>query len=114
MTQNRRGFLKKSVVAGAAAGTLGFPMVAKAQSKFQWKMTTAWPAGTPFYQSGPGSAEAFAKRVDDMSNWRLTIKVFAAGEILPAAEGFDACSAGEVEMTRSGRDDWGGHAFASQ
>ena len=42
---NRRGFLKKTA-AGAAAGTLGFPMIAKAQAAktFHWKMTTTWRA----------------------------------------------------------------------
>lgn len=114
MTQNRRGFLKQGLVAGAAAGSLGFPMIAKAQSKFQWKMTTTWPAGTPFYQSGPGSAEAFAKRVAEMSNGRLTIKVFAAGELLPAFEGFDACSSGVVEMNHGVAYYWAGKTFASQ
>lgn len=114
MSTNRRGFLKHGLAAGAAAGTLGFPMIAKAQSKFDWKMTTTWPAGTPFYQSGPGSAEAFAKRVADMSNGRLNIKVFAAGELLPAFEGFDACSAGVVEMNHGVAYYWAGKTFASQ
>ncbi|MBX6393122.1 MAG: TRAP transporter substrate-binding protein, partial [Burkholderiales bacterium] len=114
MAENRRGFLKKGLAAGAAAGSLGFPMIAKAQTKFQWKMTTTWPAGTPFYQSGPGSAEAFAKRVAEMSDGRLTIKVFAAGELLPAFEGFDACSAGVVEMNHGVSYYWAGKTFAAQ
>jgi TRAP-type mannitol/chloroaromatic compound transport system substrate-binding protein len=113
---NRRGFLKKTAAAGAAAGTLGFPMIAKAQAAktFNWKMTTTWPAGSPFYQSGPGSAEAFAKKVEAMSNGRLKIKVFAAGELLPAFEGFDACAAGTVEMNHGVAYYWAGKTFASQ
>lgn len=114
MTMNRRGFLKKGLVASATAGTLGFPMIARAQSSFNWKMTTTWPAGLPFYQTGPGSAEAFAKRVETMSNGRLKIKVFAAGELLPAFEGFDACSAGTVEMNHGVAYYWAGKTFASQ
>ena len=114
MSSNRRGFLKQGLVAGAAAGSLGFPMIAKAQTSFNWKMTTTWPAGTPFYQSGPGSAEAFAKRVGEMSGGRLKIKVFAAGELLPAFEGFDACSAGTVEMNHGVAYYWAGKTFASQ
>ncbi len=114
MSSNRRGFLKQGLVAGAAAGSLGFPMIAKARPSFNWKMTTTWPAGTPGYQSGPGSSEAFAKRVAEMSDGRLNIKVFAAGELLPAFEGFDACSAGTVEMNRGVAFYWSGKTFASQ
>jgi TRAP-type mannitol/chloroaromatic compound transport system substrate-binding protein len=112
---DRRGFLKKTA-AGAAAGTLGFPMIAKAQSAktFNWKMTTTWPAGLPFYQAGPGSAEAFAKRVETMSSGQLKIKVFAAGELLPAFEGFDACTNGTVEMNHGVAYYWSGKTFAAQ
>lgn len=114
MSNDRRGFLKHGALAGVAAGSLGFPMIARAETKFNWKMTTTWAAGTPFYQSGPGSAEAFAKRVADMSNGRLKIKVFAAGELLPAFEGFDAASAGTVEANHGVSYYWAGKTFASQ
>ncbi|HSO05944.1 MAG TPA: TRAP transporter substrate-binding protein DctP [Pelomicrobium sp.] len=112
---DRRGFLKKTA-AGAAAGSLGFPMIASAQSgkTFNWKMTTTWPAGSPFYQSGPGSAESFAKKCEVLSGGRLKIKVFAAGELLPAFEGFDACSAGTVEMNHGVAYYWSGKTFAAQ
>lgn len=109
----RRDILKGSLVAGAAA-TFAAPVVAKNHEKFNWKMTTTWPAGTPFYQSGPGSAEAFAKRVEAMSNGRLKIKVYAAGELVPAFEGFDACSAGIVEMNHGVAYYWAGKTFAAQ
>lgn len=110
---NRRGLLKNALVAGAAA-SVGFPAVARAQQNFNWKMTTTWPAGTPYYQTGPGSAEAFAKRVEDMSNGRLKIQVYAAGELVPAFEGFDACSAGIVEMNHGVSYYWAGKTFAAQ
>ena len=44
----RRNFVTGASAAGAAA--LSFPMVAKAQPTFRWRMTTTWPAGLPFYQ----------------------------------------------------------------
>jgi TRAP-type mannitol/chloroaromatic compound transport system substrate-binding protein len=106
--------LKTSLLAGGAAATAGFPAIASAQQTFNWKMTTTWPAGTPYYQSGPGSAEAFAKRVEDMSNGRLKIKVYAAGELVPAFEGFDAASAGIVEMNHGVAYYWAGKTFAAQ
>lgn len=56
MGQHRRKFLKAGLATGAAAGALGFPQVARAQQKFSWKMTSAYPKGAPFYMDGPGSA----------------------------------------------------------
>src|SRR5690554_6279108 len=111
---NRRGMLKTSLLAGGAAATAGFPAIASAQQTFNFKMTTTRPAGTPYYQSGPGSAEAFAKRVEDMSNGRLKIKIYAAGELVPAFEGFDAASAGIVEMNHGVSYYWAGKTFAAQ
>ncbi len=114
MHNDRRKFLKGGAIAATGAAIAGFPMIARAQQTFNWKMTTTWPAGTPFYQSGPGSAEAFAQKVDKMSNGRLKIKVFAAGELLPAFEGFDACSKGTVEMNHGVAYYWSGKTFAAQ
>lgn len=111
---NRRGMLKNTLLASGAVATAGFPAIAAAQKSFNWKMTTTWPAGTPYYQSGPGSAEAFAKRVEDMSGGRVKIKVYAAGELVPAFEGFDACSAGIVEMNHGVSYYWAGKTFAAQ
>ncbi|MEO7744259.1 MAG: twin-arginine translocation signal domain-containing protein [Usitatibacter sp.] len=37
MSSSRRSFLTSSTAAGVAAGTLGFPMIAKAQQTFAWK-----------------------------------------------------------------------------
>jgi len=116
MAMSRRGFIKQGLAAGAAAGAVAAPMIARAESSktYSWRMTTAWPAGLPFYQTGPGSAEAFAEKCAQMSGGRLKIKVFAAGELLPAFGGFDACSAGNVEMNHAAAYYWSGKTFAAQ
>ena len=49
--------------------------------KFNWKMVTSWPKNFPGVGVG---AENFAKRVNEMSDGRLTVKVYAAGELVPA------------------------------
>jgi TRAP-type mannitol/chloroaromatic compound transport system substrate-binding protein len=115
MSGNRRAFLKKGI-AVSAAGTLAAPMIARAESSktFNWRMTTAYPAGLPFYQVGPGSAESFAEKCATLSGGRLKIKVFAAGELLPAFGGFDACSAGNIEMNHGNSYYWSGKTFAAQ
>ena len=115
LSGDRRAFLKQSIVAGTA-GAMAAPMIARAESAktFSWRMTTAWPAGLPFYQSGPGSAESFAEKCNRLSGGRLKIKVFAAGELLPPFGGFDACSAGNVEMNHAAAYYWSGKTFAAQ
>ena len=98
MSKSRRSFLHAGVAAGAAT-TLGFSTSAHAQQTFNWKMTSAYGKGAPFYMDGPGSATDLAKRIEAMSNGRLKISVYGAGELIPALEGFDAVRAGTVECT---------------
>lgn len=62
---------------------------------FEWKLVTSWPKNYPGLGSAP---ENFAKMVDTMSNGRLQIKVFGAGQLVPALEVFDAVSQGTAEM----------------
>jgi len=91
---DRRNLLKGAGIAGVA--TLAAPSIAKAQT-IEWKMTTAFPPGQPFYSTGPGSLTDLTDRIREMSNGRLDIKVFHGGELVPAFEGFDAVRQGIVE-----------------
>ncbi|HET7155772.1 MAG TPA: ABC transporter substrate-binding protein, partial [Hyphomicrobiaceae bacterium] len=113
---NRRKFIRTGVIAGAAAtATVGTPNIVKAQAKnFTWKMTNAYGPGSPFYVQGPGSPTDFIKMVDTMSQGRLKIQHFAAGELIPALEGFDAVSKGTVEMNCANAYFWAGKTFAAQ
>ena len=63
---------------------------------------------------GPGSATDLAKRIAEMSNGRLKIQVFGAGELIPAFEGFDAVRSGTVEMNHANSYFWTGKTFAAQ
>ena len=59
------------------------------------KMVTTWPKNFPGLGTG---AERFAKRVDELSEGLLKIKVYAAGELVPALSAFDAVSEGKADM----------------
>jgi TRAP-type mannitol/chloroaromatic compound transport system substrate-binding protein len=107
---SRRSALK----AGLAGAALAAPAVASAQQTFNWKMTSAYGKGAPFYMDGPGSATDLAKRIDAMSGGRLKIQVFGAGELVPAFEGFDAVRAGTVEMNHANSYFWTGKTAAAQ
>lgn len=78
---------------------------------YKWKMVTSWPKNFPGLGVTP---EKFAKDVEAMSNGRLTIKVYGAGELVPGFEVFDAVSQGTVEMGHSGPYYWKGKIPASQ
>ena len=77
---------------------------------FKWKLVTSWPKNYPGLGSAP---ENFSKLVDTMSNGRLQIKVFGAGQLVPALEVFDAVSQGTAEMGHSAAYYWTGKAKAS-
>jgi TRAP-type mannitol/chloroaromatic compound transport system substrate-binding protein len=111
MLFGRRKFLQAGV-AGAAA--VAAPAIAKAQTSFTWKMTNAYGPGSPFYVTGPGSPTYFIDLVKKMSGGRLTIQHFAAGELIPALEGFDAVSKGTVECNVANSYFWTGKSFAAQ
>lgn len=81
----------------------------KAQT-YQWKLVTSWPKNFPGLGIGP---ETFAQYVNEMSNGRLTVHVYGAGELVPGLEVFDAVSQGTVEMGHSGAYYWKGKMPAS-
>ncbi len=103
---NRRDFIAGTatgLVVGAAGTyaalkggkqqTASGPAVVK--NKLEWRMVTSWPDKFP----GLGtSADRLAARITAMSDGRLTVKVFAAGTMVPPLGVFDAVSQGSAEM----------------
>ena len=80
------------------------------EQKFEWKMVTTWPKNYPGLGLG---AENFAKKVEEMSAGRLKIKVFGAGQLVPAFEVFDAVSQGTAEMGHGAAYYWTGKSKAA-
>ncbi|SEK65837.1 TRAP-type mannitol/chloroaromatic compound transport system, substrate-binding protein [Colwellia chukchiensis] len=78
---------------------------AQTQKTYNWKLVTSWPKNFPGLGMAP---EKFAQYVNSMSNGRLTVKVYGAGELVPGFEVFDAVSQGTVEMGHSGAYYWKG------
>jgi len=96
----RRQFLRGAAVAGAAAG-LAAPAVA--QERTTWRMVTTWPRNFPGLGVG---AQRLADRITLMSDGRLTVEVFAAGEMVPALGTFDAVIEGSAEMSHGAAYYW--------
>ena len=108
----RRDFLKKAGLGAAAvaATTVNAPAVL-AQKTYRWKMVTTWPPKLPVLQEG---CERLAKRVDEMTDGRIKIQVFAGGELVPPLESFQAVSDGTVEVGSGASYYWAGKEPACQ
>ncbi|GAB4166725.1 MAG: TRAP transporter substrate-binding protein [Thalassobaculales bacterium] len=93
----RRSFIKAGLAAGVAgaAAASAFPKPALSQGRMEWRMVTSWPKGLPGLQTG---AERLAKRITDLSGGRLSVRVFAAGELVPALQCWDAVAQGTADM----------------
>ena len=91
----RRKFLKNTLGVGAitAASSLAAPAIAK--GKIQWKMVTCWPKNFPALGTG---VKRIADAIYAMSDGRLEIKIYGAGELVPPFEVFDAVREGIAEM----------------
>lgn len=80
------------------------------QKRFNWKLVTSWPKNFPGLGTAP---ENFAKLVNEMSNGRLTVKVYGSGEIVPGFEVFDAVSQGTAQMGHAAAYYWKGKMAAA-
>ncbi len=58
-------------------------------------MVTTWPRNFPGLGTG---AQRVADRITACSGGRIEVKLFAAGELVPAFESFDAVASGAAEM----------------
>lgn len=122
----RRNFLTSAAVVGgvAAASAVAYkygkqagtePGVSQtaapaiSQGIKHLKMVTTWPKNFPGLGTG---AERLAERITTMSDGKLQVKVYAAGELVPAFQCFDAVSSGQAEMSHSASYYWQGKSPA--
>ena len=109
----RREFLKKAGIgtaAAVAATTVKAPAILAAKT-YKWKMVTTWPPKLPVLQEG---CERLAKLVEELTDGRIKIQVFAAGELVPPMGIFDAVSNGTVEVGSGAAYYWAGKVPAAQ
>ncbi|MCU4674907.1 TRAP transporter substrate-binding protein [Catenovulum sp. 2E275] len=76
-----------------------------------WKMVTTWPKNFPGLGTVP---EQFAKDVEVMSGGRLKIKVYGAGEMVPALQTFDTVKSGAAQIGHGAAYYWKGKVPAAQ
>ena len=71
------------------------PAAADPQKIYKWRLVTTWPKNLPGLGTAP---ERMADNIRVMSNGRLDIRVYGAGEVVPPLEVFEAVSQGTVQM----------------
>ncbi|NPA95456.1 MAG: ABC transporter substrate-binding protein [Thermodesulfobacteria bacterium] len=112
---DRRSLIKKGAVAAgalvAANSATKVSLVHASEKRFRWRMVTSWPPAFPILQTG---VEEFAKRVGELTQGRLTIQVYAGGELVPPLGVFDAVSSGSVQCGHSAAYYWAGKCNAAQ
>ncbi len=93
---DRRSFIRKGALGGAAAAatSLASPALAQGLPKVTWRLTSSFPKSLDTIY---GAAETMANFVNKMTEGNFTIQVFAAGELVPGLQAADAVAAGTVE-----------------
>ncbi len=79
--------------------------------QYEWKMVTTWPKDFPGLGTG---ANFLAEQIEKMSNGRIKVQVYGAGELVGAFEVFDAVSRGTAEMGHGAAYYWRGKGEAVQ
>ena len=99
----RRDFLLGSGSSLLLATSLSTPAISKNIRRLN--MVTTWPKNLPGLGTSP---ERIAMRVREATEGRLDIKVYSAGELVPAFGAFDAASSGLADMYNGAEYYWQG------
>jgi TRAP-type mannitol/chloroaromatic compound transport system substrate-binding protein len=105
----RRDFIKGAGiaagagVAAAASSTLSTPAIA--QERIPMVMVSTWPRDFPGLGTG---AQRFAQRVADLSEGRIQVEYYAAGERVGAFDSFDEVASGNAQAYHGADYYWKG------
>lgn len=90
---------RRGLIAGAAFGgaTLAASATVQAQETVEWRMQALWDAGTTPYEY----EKKFVERVSELTGGNFNIKLYSAGQLVPANQAFDAVRAGAFQMMKT-------------
>ncbi len=71
---------------------------------YEWKLASAWGEGSRQFSFD----QRFCDRVEEMSNGRLKIKLYGAGQLCSTTEVFDLVAAGDVQVGSDAPQYWSG------
>ena len=103
----RRKFIKTAGIAsaGSALAATGLATPAIAKDRVEIAMVATWPRDFPGLGTG---AQRMAKRIADMSDGRIQIEYFAAGERVGAFDSFDEVASGNAQAYHAADYYWKG------
>jgi len=103
---DRRSFIKKAGIAtGAAAATTTLAAPAIAQERVEMVMVSTWPRDFPGLGTG---AQRLAENLGKMSDGRIQVQYFAAGERVGAFDSFDEVASGNAQAYHAADYYWKG------
>jgi len=117
---DRRAFVRNLGISALAGGGLAAcgreeqgsaAPAAQTQQTHEWRMVTTWPENFPGMGTG---AEHLARQIQEMSGGRIQVTVYAAGELVPAFESFEAVSNNTAQMGHGAAYYWKGKTEAAQ
>ncbi len=101
----RRDVLKGGVAAALATGAGAVSAPAIAQGRIEINMVSTWPRDFPGLGTG---AQRFAERLTAMTDGRMKVNYFAAGERVKAFDSFDEVASGNAQMYHAADYYWKG------
>lgn len=101
----RRDILKASVATALTTGTVAISAPAIAAKRIEIAMVSTWPRDFPGLGTG---AQRFAERLTTMTDGRIKVTYFAAGERVKAFDSFDEVASGNAQMYHAGDYYWKG------
>lgn len=102
----RRDVIKKGLIGAggvAAATTIAAPAIA--EDRVEITMVSTWPRDFPGLGTG---AQRFAQRVSNMTNGRIKVNYYAAGERVGAFDAFDEVASGNAQIYHGAEYYWTG------
>jgi len=90
---SRRRFLGGAAAGTAAAATLAFPAIVKAQAPTTFRFQSTWPTVDIFHEF----ALDLAQKINDMTGGELRLEVLPAGAVVPAFSLLDAVAKGTLD-----------------
>ncbi len=102
---NRRDLLKGAGLGAVAAATGITPAMAAEGEKMEIIMVSTWPKDFPGLGTG---AQRFAERLTAMTDGRMSVKYFAAGERVKAFDSFDEVASGNAQIYHGAEYYWKG------
>ncbi|MEY5099273.1 MAG: hypothetical protein RJA36_1992, partial [Pseudomonadota bacterium] len=94
----RRGMIKAAAAASLASAAAA-PAIAQSLPTVRWRLASSYPKTLDTIYA---AAETVANRVSAATGGKFEIRVFAAGEIVPAYQVIDAVQQGSVECGHAG------------